>query len=113
MESTYKKTRAPAEENAVRKSREQSRGRARFTPNSAMPGANTGGMGREALRQAMREKMTARFGAPYENGRAEAEADRLSAYGGVGGSQASVKAAMVAMGPKMSGSLYSLAASHV
>ncbi|MBE6910435.1 MAG: DUF4157 domain-containing protein [Ruminococcaceae bacterium] len=48
-----------------------------YAPNSAYPGALDGGMGMDALRQAMRSKMASQFGSAYINPRAEAEADRI------------------------------------
>ena len=46
-------------------------------PNSSQPGALDGGMGTEALEQAMRGRLSGRFGDHYVDNQAEAEATRI------------------------------------
>lgn len=50
---------------------------AQHIPNSALADTRSGGMGTDALRSAMRDRLSARFGRDYENSQAEAEADRI------------------------------------
>ena len=73
-------------------------------PNSAFQSASGGGMGRDTLDHAMRDKMSARFGSDYRDAGAEAEADRIgSRFSGASGVEDLKEKMGAALGADFSG----------